>query len=324
MSTDSPIIVTGLLKFVSFFVSDGYNRSHPESSATPGTNYSPIKTGLNHPIPVPGQPPRMPTFFQQHPLSHAQLQSLSEPNQAHAFAQNRLATSWLHHQLHLASQGNQLLKPNPISPWQNVMLNCRSQDHQSKPPYFPYTSLSNHDSGFNRLPRHPNHFETHISAPLEAGSQMNTSMNGSDDSLDKTSEIDDDEEVQIVPAVKPESSNNNNTKKRNPYSIEELLKKPSKLTKLSPERQEISNSMVLRQPCGILLSNESESAYVRIDSPKMERSFASDHSLSPRSYRESPDSCYAENYPSDGRRDSCDEIIIDVGNNHPSSASIKV
>lgn len=216
-----------------------------------------------------------------------QINPLTQSPQVQAYAQSRLATSWLHHQLQLASQarGSQgLLKPNPITPWQNVMLSCRPPDAKSS--YFPYATFNDRGTVFEKFQNHlPNQDN-----PLSSVEPRNAPVSGSEDSLDKTSEAgDEDDDVKIMP--EPESAN---TKKRNPYSIEELLKKPSKLAKTFPNVEGVKS--VLRQPCGILLTDVS--SYEAEE--KIDESFnSSDHSSSPRSCRDSPDSYYGDRSPTE-------------------------
>lgn len=271
--------------------SDGFNRSMPESSATPNSDYvSSLKSSpLNHSLSQ--QQPRMPTYFDQHPM---QINPLTQSPQVQAYAQSRLATSWLHHQLQLASQarGSQaLLKPNPITPWQNVMLSCRPPDAKS---YFPYTTFA--DRGFEKFQNHLPHQDSATNS-----TETRNVVSGSEDSLDKTSEAGDDEDdIKIVP--QPESAN---TKKRNPYSIEELLKKPTKLAKTLPSIDGVKTN--LRQPCGILLT-ENVSSYSNEDNMKNDDNYnGSDRSISPRSCQGSPDSYYGDRSP--GERTSRDGSV---------------
>ncbi|XP_045507196.1 paired box pox-neuro protein [Colias croceus] len=127
----------------------------------------------------------------------------------------RLATTWL-----LANQQAQgLLKPYPISPWQRVMMPY--PDTKNFSPY----AISLHNDIINRI--NPDEVKSETSEQI--------SVEASDDSTDRPDT--DDQESKTK------------EKKKNPYSIEELLKKPDKIVNTTP----IGFQNFLRQPSGSLI-----------------------------------------------------------------------
>lgn len=98
------------------------------------------------------------------------------------------------------------------SPWSSLMITCRPHPYHSE---------------------HPMSYNRELTSYPPQGSSSSTA--GSDeDSMDKS-----DEEERIT--VEEQQ-----VKKRNPYSIEELLKKPVKRTVTSP-------NMFFQAPCGLLV-----------------------------------------------------------------------
>ncbi|CAH0403356.1 unnamed protein product [Chilo suppressalis] len=130
----------------------------------------------------------------------------------------RLTTSWL---LANQVQAQGLLKPYPISPWQRIMMPY----HDSKN-FSPYMSL--HSDLLNRI----------NTDDVKSENSEHISVEASDDSVDRPDT--DDRKTPIE-----------REKKKNPYSIEELLKKPDKIVTTPP----IS---FLRQPSGSMIDYKNE------------------------------------------------------------------
>lgn len=131
----------------------------------------------------------------------------------HHFYDRRIATSWL---LANQVQAQTLLKPYPVSPWQRIMM--------------PYP-----DSKFN-----PYVFQNDIlnkinTDDIKSDISEHISVEASDDSRDKP-DVDDQKEQ----------------KKKNPYSIEELLKKPDKIVNNTP----LLYQEYLRQPSGSMIESQ--------------------------------------------------------------------
>lgn len=141
-----------------------------------------------------------------------------QPTEPQHLYDRRLATSWL---LANQVQAQGLLKPYPVSPWQRIMMPY----HDSK--FSPY-ALSLHSDLLNRI--NPEEVKSEHSEHI--------SVEASDDSRDRP---EGDETERKTPLEKE--------KKKNPYSIEELLKKPDKIVN--------SNSGAfqnfLRQPSGAMI-----------------------------------------------------------------------
>ncbi|OWR52495.1 Pox neuro [Danaus plexippus plexippus] len=130
----------------------------------------------------------------------------------------RLATSWL---LANQVQAQTLLKPYPISPWQRVMMPY--PDSKNFTPY----ALNLHSELLNRI--NPEEVKSETSEHI--------SVETSDDSTDK-----------------PEDQEAKKEKKKNPYSIEELLKKPDKIVTSNP----VAFQNFLRQPSGSMIEYSQE------------------------------------------------------------------
>ncbi|XP_037877112.1 paired box pox-neuro protein [Bombyx mori] len=160
--------------------------------------------GRGHePYAPPEQPPNVldymaPTLLPQqnppyliHPAVRVPLQS-TEPR----IYDRRLATSWF---LANQVQTQGLLKPYPISPWQRLVS---PYDSKEFPPY----ALALHNDLLK------------MNSDAKSEDSEHISIDASDDSTDKP------EQEEIEPKTVDERE-----KKKNPYSIEELLKKPSKM-----------------------------------------------------------------------------------------------
>lgn len=138
-----------------------------------------------------------------------------QPTDVHLY-DRRLATSWL---LANQVQAQGLLKPYPISPWQRIMMPY----HTDTKNFTPYSNLAN---DFLRV-------DTEVKSESE-----HISVEASDDSTDRP---DDDEQKETE-------------KKKNPYSIEELLKKPDKLPNVAP----VGFQNFLRQPSGSMIDYQNQ------------------------------------------------------------------
>ncbi|CAG9792384.1 unnamed protein product [Diatraea saccharalis] len=137
------------------------------------------------------------------------------PQQDPTLYDRRLTTSWL---LANQVQAQGLLKPYPISPWQRIMLPY----HDSKN-FSPYINL--HNDLLNRI----------NTDDVKSENSEHISVEASDDSTDRPDTDD--------------RKSDEKEKKKNPYSIEELLKKPDKIVNSPP----ISVSSFLRQPSGSMI-----------------------------------------------------------------------
>lgn len=117
-------------------------------------------------------------------------------------------------------------------------------------------------SHYNRILFHPKHEDSEYVTPLISGS---ISGIASEDSNSVKSEPD-VEEIQIISSSPSEKSSQKrphsptnaeqHVRKKNPYSIEELLKKPTRIreSSISP----IQGSF--HQPCGVLIDNVPKSS----------------------------------------------------------------
>ncbi|KAG7296636.1 hypothetical protein JYU34_020456 [Plutella xylostella] len=161
----------------------------------------------------------------------------------------RLATSWL---LANQVQAQGLLKPYPVSPWQRIMMPY----HDAK--FSPY-ALTLHSDLLNRI--QPEDVKSEHSEHI--------SVEASDDSTDRP-ETDDTERK--TPLEKE--------KKKNPYSIEELLKKPDKIVPASP----VAFQNFLRQPSGSMVDYQRQGKDSNRSSPA---SYCSGQSVSNDGFVES-------------------------------------
>ncbi|XP_050356579.1 paired box pox-neuro protein [Nymphalis io] len=190
--------------------------------------------GGHEPFPPTDLPPNMVDYMtmktslptpipQQTPyFAHTSVR-LPQPSEPHAY-DRRLATSWL---LANQVQAQGLLKPYPISPWQRVMMPY--PDSKSFSPY----ALNLHSDLLNRI--NPEEVKSECSEHI--------SVEASDDSTDRP---DTDEQEVKRPSEKE--------KKKNPYSIEELLKKPDKIVNSPP----VAFQNYLRQPSGSMVEYSQE------------------------------------------------------------------
>jgi hypothetical protein len=88
-----------------------------------------------------------------------------------------------------------------------------------------------------------------------------SSTTGSEDSMDKSDDDDEEEDVRMTPERRKEGQPTERQqqpqaeKKRNPYSIEELLKKPDNAKKCSPTPPATVSlqTMLMQPPCGLLV-----------------------------------------------------------------------
>ncbi|XP_065167455.1 paired box protein 1 homolog isoform X1 [Atheta coriaria] len=174
---------------------------------------------------------------------HNQMQAAYFLDASQAYHNNRLAS--LHHQLHIATTAaGSVHAPPPPSSFSDVM----SSSMGSIPATWsnliiPYHHNASHSN---------NHPESHNSAPRESDVDVIVDDADSNNKHDE----DDDHEITITDDEKlsPEICGNHAGKKRNPYSIEELLKKtPVKKPKVvySPIAQ------VIEQPIGTLINHQS-------------------------------------------------------------------
>lgn len=177
-------------------------------------DYMSLKSSLP-PTPLP--PQQSPPYF-----AHSAVRVPPPQNIDHTqLYDRRLATSWL---LANQVQAQGLLKPYPINPWQRIMMPY----HDSKN-FSPY-ALNLHNDLLNRI----------NSDEVKSENSEHISVEASDDSTDR-------------PDVDEEQKTTDKEKKKNPYSIEELLKKPDKMVNVNP----IGFQNFLRQPSGSMISVES-------------------------------------------------------------------
>ncbi|PSN51314.1 hypothetical protein C0J52_15771 [Blattella germanica] len=144
----------------------------------------------------------------------------------------------------------------PQSPWSGFMISCRPHH-----PYHPrYSALMMSDGNFSNghLPAESSH-TTYIHQNSHSNS---SSVAGSEeDSMDKSEEgeEEEDDEVKInTEKIKGETQQPQpapQEKKRNPYSIEELLKKPDTRKRSPPPTPATLSlqTMLLQPPCGLLV-----------------------------------------------------------------------
>ncbi|KAG6460527.1 hypothetical protein O3G_MSEX012045 [Manduca sexta] len=170
--------------------------------------------------------PPAPLTSQQNPpyFAHSAVRvPPPQPTEPHIY-DRRLATSWL---LANQVQAQGLLKPYPISPWQRIMMPY----HDSKN-FSPY-ALSLHNDLLTRI----------NTDEVKSENSEHISVEASDDSTDRP---DTEEQERKTPTEKE--------KKKNPYSIEELLKKPDKMVTSTP----IGFQNFLRQPSGSMVEYQSQ------------------------------------------------------------------
>jgi Uncharacterized conserved protein len=202
--------------------------------------------------------PQLPQGFGSHSSHHQQHHSYSTNTSSTA---GRLVTL---HQLQTTTTANSVSAKNtltnhPPSPWTNFMISCRP--HHTNLPYHPrYGALMMSEAGFSsgQIP-----IDVQSSYLLQGSHSNSSSIEGSEeDSMDKSEEGDEDEdEVRITPERRKDSKQTSQQpqdpqpeKKRNPYSIEELLKKPDSVKKSSPPSATVSlQTMLLQPPCGLLV-----------------------------------------------------------------------
>ncbi|KAI8423652.1 hypothetical protein MSG28_012706 [Choristoneura fumiferana] len=163
-------------------------------------------------------PTSMPS--QQNPpyFAHTAVR-IPPPQPSEPLYDRRLATSWL---LANQVQAQGLLKPYPISPWQRIMVPY----HPDSKNFSPY-AISLQNELLTRI--NPDEVKSEHSEHI--------SVEASDDSTDRP-EIEEDRKT---PHEKE--------KKKNPYSIEELLKKPDKMVNSNP----VVFQNFLRQPSGSMI-----------------------------------------------------------------------
>lgn len=158
-----------------------------------------------------------PTPVPQNPAYFAHTAVRVPPPQPDPLYERRLTTSWL---LANQVQAQGLLKPYPISPWQRIMMPY--PDSKNFPPYI------NLHSDLLRM----------NSDEVKSENSEHISVEASDDSTDRP-----DTDERKTPTEKE--------KKKNPYSIEELLKKPDKMVTSSP-------MPFLRQPSGSMIDYQNQ------------------------------------------------------------------
>lgn len=184
------------------------------------------------PYPQPELPPNVidymslktsipPTPVPHNPSYFAHSAIRVPPPQPDPLYDRRLTTSWL---LANQVQAQGLLKPYPISPWQRIMM-----PYPDSKNFSPYINL--HNDLLNRI----------SSDEVKSENSEHISVEASDDSTDRP-----DLDERKTPTEKE--------KKKNPYSIEELLKKPEKMVNSPP----ISLPSFLRQPSGSMIDYNKE------------------------------------------------------------------
>ncbi|XP_052751016.1 paired box protein Pax-9 [Galleria mellonella] len=169
---------------------------------------------LKNSLPHAPVPSQNPSYF-----AHSAIR-VPPPQTDSTLYDRRLTTSWL---LANQVQAQGLLKPYPISPWQRIMMPY----HDSKN-FSPY-AVNLHNDLLNRI----------NSDEVKSENSEHISVEASDDSTDRP-----DTDERKTPHEKE--------KKKNPYSIEELLKKPEKI-RASP----VGFQNFLRQPSGSMIEYQS-------------------------------------------------------------------
>lgn len=168
---------------------------------------------------TPLAPQQSPPYF-----AHSAIRVPPPQAEPHVY-DRRLATSWL---LANQVQAQGLLKPYPISPWQRIMIPY----HTDAKNFSPY-ALNLHNELLTRI----------NTDEVKSETSEQISVETSDDSTDRPDTED--------PERKPQTDKE---KKKNPYSIEELLKKPDKMVSPSP----IAFQNFLRQPSGSMVDYQSQ------------------------------------------------------------------
>lgn len=166
---------------------------------------------------APSLPPQQTTPYFAHSAVRIHPSQSTDPAQIY---DRRLATSWL---LANQVQAQGLLKPYPISPWQRIMMPY----HTDSKNFTPYLSL--HSDLLNRI----------NSDDVKSENSEHISVEASDDSTDRPDD---------------EQDHKTKEKKKNPYSIEELLKKPDKISNPYP----IAFQNIPRQPSGSMVEYNQE------------------------------------------------------------------
>ncbi|KPJ09931.1 Paired box pox-neuro protein [Papilio machaon] len=184
---------------------------YPQPELSPNVmDYMALKTSLT----PTSLPPQQTTPYFAHSAVRIHPSQPTDPAQIY---DRRLATSWL---LANQVQAQGLLKPYPISPWQRIMMPY----HTDSKNFTPYLSL--HSDLLNRI----------NSDDVKSENSEHISVEASDDSTDRP----DDEQ---------DHKTKEKEKKKNPYSIEELLKKPDKISNPYP----IAFQNIPRQPSGSMV-----------------------------------------------------------------------
>lgn len=154
-----------------------------------------------------------------------------QPTEPSHLYDRRFTTSWL---LANQVQAQGLLKPYPVTPWQRIMMPYPDTK------FSPY-ALNLHNDLLNRI--NPDDVRSEHSEHI--------SVETSDDSTDR-------------PDIEEEAkSSNEKEKKKNPYSIEELLKKPDKIVNSNP----IGFQNFLRQPSGSMIEYQNNKSSSNRSSP---------------------------------------------------------
>jgi hypothetical protein len=100
----------------------------------------------------------------------------------------------------------------------------------------------------------------HADALQNPRSKSSSTAGSEEDSMDKSEDEEDEEDVRTTPERRKENKQTERQqppqaeKKRNPYSIEELLKKPDTANKPQSQPATVSlQTMLLPPPCGLLV-----------------------------------------------------------------------
>lgn len=189
------------------------HESYPQPELPPNVmDYMSLKTLPPTPLPTQQSPP----YF-----AHSAVRVPPPQHTDPSLYDRRLATSWL---LANQVQAQGLLKPYPINPWQRIMMPY----HTDSKNFSPY-ALNLHNDLLNRI--NPDEVKSENSEHI--------SVETSDDSRDRP-DVEEDEQKTVE------------QKKKNPYSIEELLKKPAKMVNVNP----IGFQNFLRQPSGSMIETQ--------------------------------------------------------------------
>ncbi|KAJ9588004.1 hypothetical protein L9F63_028186, partial [Diploptera punctata] len=142
---------------------------------------------------------------------------------------------------------------HPQSPWSGFMVSCRPHN-----PYHPRYVTS--ETAFSN---------GHLSADAYLHSNSSSIAGSEEDSMDKSEEGEEEEDDEVKVNSEKTKEPQQQEKKRNPYSIEELLKKPDN-TRKSPGSVSLQ-TMLLQPPCGLLVDKPCTCSLVSTAQPPADK-----------------------------------------------------